>query len=219
MKNPTPKRGIRFWQAALVLGILVILAAVSLSLANRAAMQSGHYGSCQSNLKQIMLGVKQYIQDYDEKYPLVASASKVEEGKMLPAFGWADGIQPYIKSTQLYQCPSELRPPGANPTQRHYTDYWFNARLANKRDEQIEAQALTIAFGDGNDGADATDAHYHLLSVSPKWRNDETSPLFRHTEGANFAFVDGHAKWFAANRWKSELDLGDHSSFRLKPIN
>jgi prepilin-type processing-associated H-X9-DG protein len=47
---------------------------------------------CQTRLKQQMLGVLQYAQDYDEKLP--------------PARRWVDVLQPYVKSEQVFQCPA-----------------------------------------------------------------------------------------------------------------
>ena len=42
----------------------------------------------------------QYTQDYDEKYPF---------GTAFPGFGstWAKDVQPYMKSTQVFICPSD----------------------------------------------------------------------------------------------------------------
>jgi prepilin-type processing-associated H-X9-DG protein len=51
-------------------------------------------------LKQLGLGVMQYTQDYDESYPRAT----------LNAVGsWRQIIQPYVKSTELFRCPSNTR--------------------------------------------------------------------------------------------------------------
>src|SRR5690242_16771830 len=55
--------------------------------------------SCQSHLKQIALGIFMYAQDYDDKLP-----PAIFPGKTV---GWANGLQPYLKSTQIFQCPEE----------------------------------------------------------------------------------------------------------------
>ncbi len=51
-----------------VIAIIAILAAILFPVFARAR-ENARRSSCQSNLKQIGLGVMQYIQDYDEKYP------------------------------------------------------------------------------------------------------------------------------------------------------
>ncbi len=51
-----------------VIAIIAILAAILFPVFARAR-ENARRSSCESNVKQIMLGVLQYAQDYDEKYP------------------------------------------------------------------------------------------------------------------------------------------------------
>lgn len=142
--------------------------------------------SCQSNLKQIGLGLIQYTQDYDERFPPVALKGT--------AYGWADGLQPYLKSTQLFQCPVEANEGQTDPHLTGYTDYWFNARLSKRELKTIGEPARLIAAGDGNDGTDLTDARYSISALPSQWMSDANSPLYRHFEAANYLFADGHVK-------------------------
>lgn len=193
---------------ALVL-LLVLMIGVAIFFPSRCgSRENARRSSCQWNLKQIMLSVRQYVQDYDERYPLVATSK--------PSFGWADAIQPYVKSTQIFQCPNEKTASDSDPSQLQYTDYWFNARMAGKSEGQLHDSGQTISLGDG----DSNNARYHLLSIPAKWRQDEKSPLYRHLDGANFAFADGHVRWFKADKWKDGLDFKGRGgpSFRLKPL-
>ena len=86
-----------------VIAIIAILAAILFPVFARAR-ENARRSSCQSNLKQIGLGALQYQQDYDEKFtPLyVAGASGVEQ-----RYFFAQIIQPYLKSEQIFQCPSD----------------------------------------------------------------------------------------------------------------
>jgi hypothetical protein len=49
-------------------------------------------------------------------------------------YGWADAVEPYVRGTDYFQCPSEPTHPadktvrGTNPD---YTDYFYNAHLEN----------------------------------------------------------------------------------------
>ncbi|WP_157947659.1 H-X9-DG-CTERM domain-containing protein [Abditibacterium utsteinense] len=197
-----------------------------------------------------MLGIQLYAGDYDEKYPLVATGPKAGLRKVSDnsSFGWVDTLFPYgnMMSVRIFQCPSEQTDPTKNdppsfqtegqstdlqnqqqaafpehdPTQSQFTDYWFNARLAGKRDSELQDWKRTIAIGEGNDGTDATNARYHLLEIPRRWRKDEKSPLYRHLIGANFAFADGHVKFIGAKNWKNGLDSEDSSkaTLRLKPL-
>ena len=114
-----------------VIAILAILAAILFPVFARAR-ENARRSSCQSNLKQISLGVIQYTQDYDERYPSALSNLLNQGGP----FGWADAIQPYTKSDQILQCPSEthrgsLSPnPATGATQVGYTDYMYNGALS-----------------------------------------------------------------------------------------
>lgn len=82
-----------------VIAIISLLAAILFPVFSRAR-ENARRSSCQSNLKQLMLGVFQYTQDNDERYPpdLVVSATFT---------GWHQFIQVYVKNQQLFSCPSD----------------------------------------------------------------------------------------------------------------
>ncbi|RYX82561.1 DUF1559 domain-containing protein [bacterium] len=104
-----------------VIAIIAILAAILFPVFARAR-ENARRASCQSNLKQIGLGVMQYIQDYDEKYPIWDLQNNTSPDAYIPGGqnGYYDGywtygnwryyIQPYVKSTQLFTCPSTIKP-------------------------------------------------------------------------------------------------------------
>jgi prepilin-type N-terminal cleavage/methylation domain-containing protein/prepilin-type processing-associated H-X9-DG protein len=86
-----------------VIAIIAILAAILFPVFGRAR-ENARRSSCQSNLKQMGLGFAQYTQDYDERMPMKAWDDNI--------FGrttthWQDVIYPYIKSEQLFNCPSD----------------------------------------------------------------------------------------------------------------
>ncbi|RYG75019.1 hypothetical protein EON80_02010 [bacterium] len=194
-------RGIALWHVALTLATLGLLAAIILpvfvSFNTDRAKPPGP--SCQSQLKQIMLAMKQYVQDNDSKFPTV-------EG-IAPTYGWADAIQPYLKTSNPFQCPDEISGQFAagEPTKPGYTDYWYNAQMSGKSRAGISP--LTFALGDGNDGKDLTDARYSFKELPDPWRK-VGSPMYRHEEGANLAFIDGHVKWFEVKSWKNSVSNG-----------
>jgi prepilin-type N-terminal cleavage/methylation domain-containing protein/prepilin-type processing-associated H-X9-DG protein len=146
-----------------VIAIIAILAAI-LFPAFARARENARRASCQSNLKQMCLGFKQYIQDYDERNPLVAADLDNSNSLTATDQGWAQTLQPYMKSTQIFQCPSETSPPvatgGATPG---YSDYWMNAGVAGQADASFNAQTLTVLGGDG--GAAGAAANTELTSA------------------------------------------------------
>ena len=84
-----------------VIAIIAILAAILFPVFARAR-ENARRSSCTSNLKQIGLGVLQYVQDYDDSMP----GHNMANQRQL----WMDIIQPYIKSEQVFTCPSDSRP-------------------------------------------------------------------------------------------------------------
>lgn len=200
--------GSRLFQYTALLSVPLLAAAILFpvfahkrELARRA--------SCQSNLKQIGLGFMQYLKDYDNRLPLtrVNSLAKVKARRASPsdyetAFGWADGIQPYMKSVCVLNCPCEVTNSSnlSDPTLPGFTDYWMNENLSARRDETLIAPEAVLLLGDGEGSADSTSQYgKRALSTEPlvARHGDYTQgPCYeRHLGGANYAFADGHMKW------------------------
>lgn len=100
-KIPTANRksGFTLIELLVVIAIIAILAAILFPVFGRAR-ENARRSSCQSNLKQIGLGIMMYTQDYDEIMP-----PSVATGVRLNGT-WRNLIQPYLKSTQITACPS-----------------------------------------------------------------------------------------------------------------
>jgi prepilin-type N-terminal cleavage/methylation domain-containing protein len=100
------KKGFTLIELLVVIAIIAILAAILFPVFARAR-ENARRASCQSNLKQIGLGIAQYTQDYDEKLPRrVAGVNADGTGGDIAAQSWRWAIGPYVKSTQLFACPS-----------------------------------------------------------------------------------------------------------------
>jgi len=213
------KRGFTLIELLVVIAIIAILAAILFPVFARAR-ENARRASCQSNLKQIALGFFQYTQDYDEKFPsqgVITTAANITPSN---PFGWADALQPYLKSTQIFQCPSETTPPGSvasasasytslpAPDKAGYTDYYYNSGLSQQSQAILNATALTVLAGDGN-GASATSTYayngcaFSYTATAPTACGAAASSIVgldgnapgRHLDGANYAFADGHVKW------------------------
>jgi prepilin-type processing-associated H-X9-DG protein len=194
------RRGFTKLELIIVLATLLVLAVLLFPVFVRSHHPPGR-SNCQSNLKQIGLANFQYMQDYTYKFPPTMSSVNSS------VFGWADGLQPYLKSTFVLQCPTDVPIVSSNkPRAVGYTDYWMNPRLAGKSaDKDIQEPPFTIMLGDGNDGTDATDARYAIDDLPTVWLKDPKSPLHRHLNGANYAFADGHVKWLKPEKIKAKL--------------
>lgn len=159
-------KGFTLIELLVVIAIIAILAAILFPVFARAR-ENARRASCQSNMKQIGLGLLQYTQDYDERLPLNHQNSYTGNGSYL---GWAQLVQPYIKSYQLFQCPSETTSgstnigqpwanagsPNSGAQDSNHTDYWYSRFAGNPPGEyamgvatpKIQNSALSILVGE-----------------------------------------------------------------------
>lgn len=201
-------RGFTLIELLVVIAIIAILAAI-LFPAFARARENARRASCQSNLKQIGLGIMQYSQDYDETMPLYNL-----EGP--PSTGWSEGIQPYIKSLQLLQCPSETAGPNANPAADNvtapytglgaYTDYayslnmgWDLAGWGPAKLSAITQPALSVVVLDYSTGRSRNFAYTGPKTGAGSTGLATIADGLRHLEGINYLLADGHVKWYKSN--------------------
>ena len=104
MSNKNFKSAFTLIELLVVIAIIAILAAI-LFPAFARARENARRSSCQSNLKQIGLGIEQYKQDYDGTYPM--AYFYINGATSGGGYNhWSGSIQPYMKSLQIFVCPS-----------------------------------------------------------------------------------------------------------------
>ncbi len=106
--------GFTLIELLVVIAIIAILAAILFPVFARAR-ENARRTSCLSNLKQMGLASMQYMQDYDESYPLAFTTgnSVVPPGGWWLSVGtwqWPQLLHPYHKSIQIFICPSSPSP-------------------------------------------------------------------------------------------------------------
>lgn len=213
------RRAFTLVELLVVVGVLAIVAAILFPLFARS--RESRRPSCQNNLKQLALGFKQYNNDFDERYPLVQVTANTGSTTYNPPYGWADALQPYIRNTQVYQCPSDSAEGSEISSDFGYTDYWYNANFmvfykgqwTGAPESMLSSVAQTIIAGDGGntDGKPTGDARYNICGdgtsltkfgqrCTPAPVGNATYPAAQlHLDGANFAYADGHVKWLRGN--------------------
>jgi prepilin-type N-terminal cleavage/methylation domain-containing protein/prepilin-type processing-associated H-X9-DG protein len=192
-----------------VIAIIGILAALLFPVFARAR-ENARRSTCQSNLKQIGLGLMQYAQDYDERMVLIradfANCSSP----------WGELIQPYMKSKQVFNCPSNTAGTVvacSNPSARVFSDYQANGTYWGPR-------ATNTGFGYDRpmDMASWVDGAFKCTLLSEikepsrtiavaEYKGTGNNPSITSTSSANgnldptghlgqsnWLFVDGHVK-------------------------
>jgi len=177
------RRGFTLIELLVVIAIIAILAAILFPVFARAR-EKARQTNCLSNVKQIMLGVLMYAQDYDER--LIPGAYPMS---VLPRY-WYAILEPYLKNTQVMVCPSDNTSQGYGWNYQEFGYYygshgtgWATA-LA-----EIDKPAETILLGDNQDGSGSR--YLYKASGSSYYPK-------RHNEGGNMGLCDGHAKWYKA---------------------
>src|SRR5687768_6553527 len=100
--------GFTLIELLIVIAIIALLAAILFPVFSRAR-ENARRASCQSNLKQIGLGLLQYTQDFDEMTVnrCYNDATCDVTSNSTTAYKWMDAIFPYVKSETLFNCPSD----------------------------------------------------------------------------------------------------------------
>lgn len=117
-----------------VIAIIALLAAILFPAFSRAR-ENARRTSCASNLKQIGLGLLQYVGDYDDKMP--RSFYGTFEASTPTNYKWMDAIFPYVKSEALFDCPSDsLSPKYKFADGQNYGSYAQNGAYSAPGDAQ-----------------------------------------------------------------------------------
>lgn len=211
------QNGFTLIEAMVVTSIIGLLAAVLFPVFASAREQARKV-TCLSNLRQIGLGIMQYVQDNDERYPQAFSAGDQNgEG----GYSWQVAVSPYINkdiASTVWQCPDSSdqfhgygahqdvfvgNPVGATIIKSPYSLSDISTpsdtiMLAEKGDDPgVNANPPVIFKTDkgsfvGPGGSD--------VSVSASNDNDNGSgsshPRYRHSGNmvCNVVFFDGRAK-------------------------
>ena len=130
-----------------VIAIIAILAAILFPVFARAR-ENARRSSCQSNMKQIGLGILQYVQDYDEKFPPRRGTNTSGNA----GDQWMGSIASYTKSAQIFQCPSDSSDIGTGLRDPGYSDYFYNSLLSSVNTARLPATSLIIMNGEASLG-------------------------------------------------------------------
>ncbi len=194
------KRGFTLIELLVVIAIIAILAAILFPVFARAR-EKARQTSCLNNLKEIGLAMLMYVDDYDEMTLSHYTAPML----------WPQLIYPYIKNTQIYNCPSGTYRISVNSDgspaydsrlgygMNYNMSWWYNG---HRKLGEIVKPSQKVEFGDG--WYYVLYRYYYEHYYDHYLYNDIDAC---HNEGLNITFMDGHAKWYYLKAiWNLEND-------------
>lgn len=193
------KRGFTLIELLVVIAIIALLAAILFPVFARAR-ENARKSSCQNNLKQIGIGIAQYVQDYDET---------LFRRDGMAGLNWKQVVQPYIKSTQTFDCPSNTSTATSGNILANYAINNAACQFAN--DGDVAGTNCTNGGLQGNSPTNIADIPRPSEKIivvelrtqgwtdfaSPWWTGypgNWTNGFAGHLGTANFLFADGHVK-------------------------
>lgn len=239
------KTGFTLIEILVVIAIIAILAAILFPVFARVR-ENARRSSCQSNLKQIGLALLQYSGDYDDK--LVRSWYGRGNGNFSGGsnasdrYKWMDAAQPYIKSEQVFNCPSHAAYPAAPVAGLSYGPYRFRnayqfGSYAINSAYYGDDDALQSPAGESNTSLAAisdaagcvwggdTASHYEFawenkadqptVEVDPKGLRYLDYLVERHPASTVVLFCDGHVKSMRLDVLAHKNSLGVYSAFTI----
>jgi prepilin-type N-terminal cleavage/methylation domain-containing protein/prepilin-type processing-associated H-X9-DG protein len=219
--------GFTLIELLVVIAIIAILAAILFPVFARAR-ENARKASCASNLKQIGLGLMQYVQDYDGRWPYNGDANSGPSSTLFAYPGFiANGLQPYVKSRQLFRCPSRQNgwsdPNNGNQPvsyEYNYVAFYYgqpstsppqpyNGTVAS--DYYIESPATLMTMWDGdNSWVDIQFEQDYGFGGGWRFRDwayyvNKTGQGSWHNSKNNFLFADGHVKTleWSQTKWQN----------------
>ena len=215
------RRGFTLIELLVVIAIIALLAAILFPVFARAR-ENARRATCQSNLKQIGIGLLQYMQDSDELearawYGTDAQCSRTN-GITYVDWKWMDVIYPYVKNTQVFNCPDAMYAPEGTTKIGDAAPYIYNAPGSGYGNSGLYCSASSTGFG-----SYVINGMYRHVTGSTYWRGPATTcPISTATcnmpggQGVvAIAEVEDPAGtyWVADGEWQAGVrDAGNTSS-------
>ena len=205
------KAGFTLIELLVVIAIIAILAAILFPVFQKVR-ENARRTACLSNMKQLGIASIQYTQDYDEKYPDMATDAS-SNNDLLNIGGFLGQLYIFTKSKDIYRCPDIaatateatnptsnyagngmiFRPGGLNQAKLGDSTYGVSGIIMIQETIYSEPRSVNRPFGDPN----FLGLFWHGVDPPGEAYNHN------HSGGGNLLFCDGHAKYRKSEQVRS----------------
>ncbi|MCE5315602.1 MAG: DUF1559 domain-containing protein [Armatimonadota bacterium] len=215
------KSGFTLIELLVVIAIIAILAAILFPVFT-SAKEKARQMSCLNNMKQLGLGFRQYLSDWQSVYPgggplgradflgtniggewVISRRSAQATNTMNIIRG---GLWPYIKNSSVYRCPSDTHASkkldginqfGLSYSMNNMLDRMYhlqNGKQVVVAENEVKRPTKTVMLID--EGAGTANASGVVNPICDGFYGFGTDfPQDVHVGGCNFAYCDSHVAW------------------------
>lgn len=205
--NNTKRFGFTLIELLVVIAVVAIIAAILFPVFAKAR-EKARQTSCASNIRQLGLAVQQYVNDNDERMPHpIWSTVNVNW-----CAGWAGKLYPYVKSTNIYQCPNDTTqslPMG--PDTLYPMSYDFNTNLLSYQygidgfTPSLNAPAKTVMM-------------FEIGKRSDGWFDSVANVTNAEETGGSISYYSACGEGLEIITWASGLSGRNGASYATGPL-